>query len=313
MLWFVVGVVIGILVFVSSSVLIVGSYVVKRSCQMTTATGDSYPEKSFKENNFNVEDYKSKYQIDKFVVSSSFDEHVIPVTYVHAKGSEGTLNNKTVIMVHGMHGNKYSTYPMSEVFLENGYNVLAFDQRSSGENTAPYTMFGYYEKHDVLDCVKYVASNSSEDIGLWGMSFGGITVCNSLKFDEVVNRIKFVVLDCPISSMKDMVYSKIDANGKFISSSFTAFCGNVMNKIKFGFFYEDLDSTKCVANVRVPLVVMNSSTDQVTPYYMGKDIYEASGATYKQLVTFDDCKHADCWINDNSKYRAAVEDLLRNI
>lgn len=64
------------------------------------------------------------------------------------------------------------------MFLENGYNVVSYDQRSSGENRAQYTTFGYLESDDLADCVEYLKDNINDNnkIGIWGTSYGGATV-----------------------------------------------------------------------------------------------------------------------------------------
>lgn len=85
-------------------------------------------------------------------------------------------NGFTIILVHGLGGSRYSNYPFAEMFLQKGYNVLTYDQRSSNENTAQYTTFGYWEKYDLIDYVDYVYTYASEqEIGIWATSFGGAT------------------------------------------------------------------------------------------------------------------------------------------
>jgi len=43
------------------------------------------------------------------------------------------MNNPTVILVHGLGG--IDTGTIAEMFLQKGYNVLTYDQKSSNENT----------------------------------------------------------------------------------------------------------------------------------------------------------------------------------
>ena len=94
---------------------------------------------------------------------------MIPADYIYALGEEGDKNNPTVILVHGLGGNRYTNYPLAEMFLQKGYNVLTYDQRSSNENTAQYTTFGYWEKYDLIDYIDYVYSHAPEQvIGIWG-------------------------------------------------------------------------------------------------------------------------------------------------
>lgn len=51
------------------------------------------------------------YTIEKVEITSTFDEHMIPADYIYALGEEGDKNNPTVILVHGLGGNRYTNYP----------------------------------------------------------------------------------------------------------------------------------------------------------------------------------------------------------
>lgn len=83
---------------------------------------------------------------------------------------------QTVILVHGLGGNRYSNYPIAEFFLIKGYNIITYDQRSTNENTAKYTTFGYKEKYDLIDWVNYIDEQApGRKIGIWGASYGGAT------------------------------------------------------------------------------------------------------------------------------------------
>lgn len=41
---------------------------------------------------------------------------MIPADYIYALGEEGDKNNPTVILVHGLGGNRYTNYPLAEMF-----------------------------------------------------------------------------------------------------------------------------------------------------------------------------------------------------
>ena len=74
-------------------------------------------------------------------------------------------------VVHGLGGNRWTNYPVAEMFLEKGYNIVTYDQRSSGENTAQYTRYGYWESSDLQDCITYLENSIGESraIGTWGL------------------------------------------------------------------------------------------------------------------------------------------------
>ncbi len=117
------------------------------TCEDTSEVTDSFWEKY----GMDYDSFCNTYTIERLEITSTFDGHTIPADYIYALGAEGNKNHQTVILVHGLGGNRFSNYPLAEMFLQKGYNVLTYDQRSSNENTAPYTTFGYWEKYDLTD------------------------------------------------------------------------------------------------------------------------------------------------------------------
>lgn len=117
------------------------------------STGFEIAERYYKQLGFDLEEFKARYKIDTIHIQSASEDHIIPVDFISL---DGDRNRDTIILVHGLGGNRWTNYPLASMFLENGYNVLSYDQRSSGDNTARYTSFGYLESLDLKDCVTYL-------------------------------------------------------------------------------------------------------------------------------------------------------------
>lgn len=289
----------------------IGMQVFENSTQLvtneeTTGVKDSFWEKF----QMDYDKFIEKYRVEKIRVESSFDGHIIPGDYIYAQNVEGK-DHDTVILVHGLGGNRYSNYPLAEYFLEKGYNVLTYDQRSSGENTAKYTTFGYWEKYDVRDMTDYVVKNAPEKkIGLWGTSFGGASIGLAMTDGELDGKVDFAVLDCPVSSMEDMIVAQMKDMEIGIPVEYMAACGNIVNRQKLGFSYEDADVPAAIKDTKVPVLVINSKADTLTPYYMGKDIYEAMGQKTKQIWSVKDSDHADVWLDYNKEYREHMDAFI---
>lgn len=289
----------------------IGMQVFENSTQLvtneeTTGVKDSFWEKF----QMDYDKFIEKYRVEKIRVESSFDGHIIPGDYIYAQNVEGK-DHDTVILVHGLGGNRYSNYPLAEYFLEKGYNVLTYDQRSSGENTAKYTTFGYWEKYDVRDMTDYVVKNAPEKkIGLWGTSFGGASIGLAMTGGELDGKVDFAVLDCPVSSMEDMIAAQMKDMEIGIPVEYMAACGNIVNRQKLGFSYEDADVPAAIKDTKVPVLVINSEADTLTPYYMGKNIYEAMGQKTKQIWSVNDSDHADVWLDYNKEYREHLDAFI---
>lgn len=258
------------------------------------------------------ENFCSDYKIEELEIISSFDQHIIPGDYIYSLESKDSKNHQTMILVHGLGDNRYSNYPLAEYFLEMGYNVITFDQRSTNENTAKYTTFGYWEKYDVIDLVNYVEEYAPEQkIGIWGASYGGATAGLALGYENMAERVDFLILDCPVSSMKWMVEQEMNNMDIGIPVGYMIWCGDIINNLKLGFTYQDVDVASELKDVKTPVLIINSKFDLITPYFMGKDIYDAIQENNREIWTVDDSEHCEIWLDHNPEYRDRVDDFLK--
>jgi dipeptidyl aminopeptidase/acylaminoacyl peptidase len=266
----------------------------------------------FKKISFDLEDFNSKYKIETVQIESTLDGHTIPADYITVDGNK---DKDTIIMVHGLGGSRWTNYPIASMFLENGYNVISYDQRSSGENTAPYTTFGYLESYDLGDCVSCLIDNISPDkkIGIWGTSFGGATAGIYLSSEQANQYVDFAILDCPISNMSYMLSTEMEGMNTGIPIDFLMSMGNITTKIKLGFSYEDANVCKHVEKTKVPLLVINTKIDEVTPYFMGVDIFNSVTHDNKKIFTVEDSAHADIYFDYPDEYERNILEFIEEI
>lgn len=259
----------------------------------------------------NYERFCNTYKVEELEITSSFDKHIIPADYIYTIESQNSKDYQTVILVHGLGDNRYSNYPLAEFFLKKGYNVITYDQRSTNENTARYTTFGYREKYDLIDWVNYIEEQAlGKKIGIWGASYGGATAGLALGYESMDEKVDFLILDCPVSSMKWMVEEEMRNMNVGIPVSYMTWCGNIINKLKLGFTYEDADVANAMNDVKTPVLIINSKADSMTPYFMGKDIYDAITGNDKGIWTVDDSEHCEMWLDHNQEYCDKVESFL---
>ncbi|MFW6015757.1 MAG: alpha/beta hydrolase, partial [bacterium] len=196
----------------------------------------------------------------------------------------------------------------AEVFLENGYNVIAYDQRSSGENEALYNTFGYLESNDLRDYVSYLRDIVSDDkkIGVWGQSFGGATVGIYCGSDHANQNIDFAILNSSISNMSYMISRKLEEMDMGIPVNYMMFLGDVFTKINLGFSYEDANVCNHIENTSVPVLVIHSKADEVTPYFMGENIYNSVKHDNKGMFSVEDSEHVKISIDHPEEYERNI-------
>ena len=203
----------------------------------------------------NLGGHKDNYAQWNEVFSEQGGPYQMTVQYIPAEKKEREISdrrlevtvngNMTVVDKLETDRSKGVAQTTFTVNLQKGYNVLTYDQRSSNENTAQYTTFGYWEKYDLIDYIDYVHSYAPEQvIGVWGTSFGGATAGPAMGEKDVERKVDFLILDCPVSDMKWMVEEEMRKMDIGLPISYMTFCGNVINKIKLGFGYDDANVMK---------------------------------------------------------------------
>ena len=287
-----------------------GYFVFKGSMQLVTneTTSSDYAE-YLRENGIDKKLFDQMYSVEQIEIESTLDGHKIPADYMLADGDK---NNDTVILVHGLGGNRLSLYPIAQIYLQYGYNVIAYDQRSSGENTALYTTGGYWESKDLLDYIQYIDGiiDQGKKIGVWGTSFGGATVGIALGDEMANNRLAFAVLDCPMSNIEYMIREEIKTMDLDVPMDFLIGMGNIMTKLKLSFTYDDMNVVPYISKTKVPVLILNSKADTLTPYFMGEELYKAIEHDQKKLFTVEDSKHADIFFDYQESYRNELLNFL---
>lgn len=285
----------------------VGAMIVDASTHLVTneQTMELY-EGSWELEGFDAEAFYERYTVEEKSVPSSFQSHNVPFDVLSAPGNENI-----VIMAHGMMGNRLTNYPTAQIFLENGYNVLTYDQRCSGLNFAERSTFGYWEKYDLIDCIRYARETWPEaKIAVWGESFGGATALLGVAYDDVQQEVSALILDCPVSDMAYMIEDSMAQMDIPLPMGYLMACGDYVNALKLDFHFADADGVKAAERITVPTLVFNSKADKITPEFMGREIYEHLGAQEKDLYTSDSSAHIEIRLHEHEAYVDRVLQIL---
>jgi len=99
-----------------------------------------------------------------------------------------TQNGAVIILLHGYGGNRLEVLGRAELLARQGYGVLLYDERASGESEGART-FGWLDTQDValaLDTLKNKPQVDPARIGVLGFSIGGqIALRAASQFEQI--------------------------------------------------------------------------------------------------------------------------------
>ncbi len=116
-----------------------------------------------------------------------------------ALGSDGA----TVVLVHGLSGNRTDMLAQTRMLVKRGYGALLFDLRNHGASHGAMTSLGFWEINDVHGAINYLATRpevNQNRIGLIGYSMGGATV---LRAAAVIPQVRAVIAESAYATLEE--------------------------------------------------------------------------------------------------------------
>lgn len=239
-------------------------------------------------------------------------DYQLPINYYYSEKSAMSQNHDTIILVHGLGSNRHELNPYVKYFLELGFNALTYDQRATNDHPQSNNTFGVLERLDLEAAVKYIREQAPDKVlGLWGESFGGITVGLGLALDTIDDEADFAILDSPVGEAKAMIMAEVNKLEIPLTNYFYRW-SELMTKLRLGFWLSDADVPKYIGSSETPLLVIYSKADKITPFWMSEKIFEVASRT-KDRLAFEDASHAFSFYTYKGEYKAAVGNFLKEV
>ncbi|MGL4740766.1 MAG: alpha/beta hydrolase [Sarcina sp.] len=224
---------------------------------------------------------------------------------IEAKLFEATSKTEnTIVLVHGI-GSNYNEYLLyAQEYLNNGFNVMLYNQRNTGLSGGNNYTFGLYEKHDLDAVTKYVSKQYPDGkLGVQGFSMGAATAAMHSKINETHKIVDFYILEGPYSDMNDAIDLGIKAeNIPLIPISYIRFWGNIYNKRHAGFEYNDVKPAQEVKSITTPMMIIYGEKDTVCAPENSIEIYENIPHSKKELWEIKNSGHVEGWKDTGDEY-----------
>jgi alpha-beta hydrolase superfamily lysophospholipase len=215
----------------------------------------------------------------------------------------------TVILFHGIMGNKGMLIAEASEFLSYGYNVMLVDFRAHGNSGGNTTTIGVRESKEVRAAYEYLVKEGEKNILLYGVSMGAVVVSKAIADYDL--KPSGVFLDMPFASMQSHLQARLRAMGfeRFIEKPFSFFVTFWMG-VENGTTTFKHRTSDYVSMIKCPVLMQWGALDNIALKNETDEVYNAIATPHKKLVIYDHAGHESLLQNDPVKWRTEVEKFL---
>jgi uncharacterized protein len=178
-------------------------------------------------------------------------------------------NGDTVILLHGLKGNRLEMVNYADIFLAHGYSVLMPDARAHGNSGGDIATYGLLERDDIHRWASWVIANEHPGcVYGFGESMGAAQLLQSL---AVESRFCAVIAECPFSTFRETSYDRIGQRfhtGPWLGRTvlrpivISAF---VYARLRYKVDMDRVSPEDAVAATRVPVLLIHGVVDTNIP------------------------------------------------
>lgn len=194
----------------------------------------------------------------------------------------------TILFCHGNAGNISHCLEVAQLFVDLGWDVLLFDYRGYGQSQGQPSEAGIY--CDAAGAWRWLVGArgvAPGQIVIVGRSLGGAPA--AWLASQVQPAPRALVLESVFSSAPDMA-----------AALYPVF-PRALTRVQ-------LPTVEFVREVRVPVLVLHSREDEIVPYRLGRQVFEAANAPKEFGELRGD--HNGCYFLDATNYRHLLETFL---
>ncbi len=261
------------------------------------------------------EDYGLMFQNVSFI--SDQDHLLLKGWWIPAQlDGEKVASTNTVIFAHG-YGDvrtqeKISVLKLARRLTSEGYNVLLFDFRGSGQSEGDFVTIGQFEKDDLLSAAQFAkAEMGSERVSIIGWSMGAVTsILAMVESDD----IQVVIADSPFADLRAYLEENLPYWSYLPSYPFTPLIINIIPYLS-GIDADSVSPVHSVANMDKDdrLLLIHSTSDIAIPSENSEQILSAvQGKGQVELWTTNKGDHIESYITNEKEYEERILSFLGN-
>ncbi|BFT73245.1 alpha/beta hydrolase [Paenibacillus sp. P36] len=192
----------------------------------------------------------------------------------------------TVIMSHGYAGTRLEkglpALALTKAIVDDGYHVLMFDFRNSGNSEGSLTTVGYLEKQDLLGAIQWVREHVPSKICLLGFSMGGST---SLLAAAEESSVAGVITDSAFSQLSPYLRDNLPVWSKLPRFPFTPLILGILPRL-IGINPRHVDALAAVDHIYPrPILFIHSKDDDAIPWSNSEGMWRRHPDVFELWLT----------------------------
>ena len=217
----------------------------------------------------------------------------------------------TIVLVHGIRGNKEHFLPMANRLAANGYNSVAIDLRAHGESEGQYCTFGVHEKFDVIGLLDYLEKEKglNSNFGIWGQSLGGAVSIQVLAIDS---RFKFGIIESTFTDYETIANDYFQYFANFNCSPMMDYLVYRSGQIAEFDPYDARPLEKC-KQITQPVLMVHGDKDRRISIDYGKANFENLRSEKKKFLSIDGGTHLNLWQIGGDEYFQEVISFIDSV
>ncbi|ABO66710.1 alpha/beta hydrolase [Geobacillus thermodenitrificans] len=219
----------------------------------------------------------------------------------------------TVVFAHGYGGNRIQKnvpfLPLAKRLAAEGYRVILFDFRASGESDGEMITIGVKEKEDLLGVIDYAKQHYREPVALYGISMGAATSILAAAEDR---DVRGVIADSPFSDLESYLRANMPVWTHLPDVPFTYLILAIVPALA------DLDlrlssPIHAVNDVAPrPVLFIHSKDDRSIPYEESMKLYDTHPDIFQLWLT-EKADHVKSFSLYREEYTKRVLAFLRSL
>ncbi|USS90348.1 alpha/beta hydrolase [Fructilactobacillus carniphilus] len=209
--------------------------------------------------------------------------------------------DKTVVVVHGYGSSARKMSSYIKMFHNDGYNVLAPDNRAFGKSQGHYVGYGWLDRIDLANWMKQLNEyNPHAEIGMFGVSMGAAEVMYTLPLAP--KNVKFAIADCGYASINAELAYQLKTMFKLPSFPILPLA-NVYSKILAKYDFQRANTKQSLHKNQIPLFIIHGDKDQFVPTKFAYQNYRNNDGKNKQIWIVKGAGHAQARSMDPEEYQ----------